>query len=172
MSPLSPRQSDFPFRIWVGIILGVGVATPPLLFVAEQGWTGWNIFLLVVGCAFFLSVVAWWIFRSRRRKQAVQAEISDSTSESIERTQVSMDPMDHPHARHQRLWFIAQTVGASIMLVGLPIIVFVLQEPPREHELLTIVLIPLLIGVILLGIREIRRLPHVYRFEDTEKEAE
>ncbi|WP_299169317.1 hypothetical protein [uncultured Arthrobacter sp.] len=172
MSPLSPRQSGSPFRIWAGIILGVVVATPPLLFIAEQGWTGWNIFLLVVGCAFFLSTVAWWIFQSRRRKQAAQAEVSDPTAVPIERMQASMDPMNHPDARHQRLWFIFQIVGASIMLVGLPIIIFVLQKPPREHELLTIVLIPLLIGLILLGIREIRRLPHVYRFEDTEEEAE
>lgn len=83
-----------------------------------------------------------------------------------------MDPMNHPHARTTRMLLICQVAGASLMLVALPIMVFVVQEPPREYELFTILAIPVLMGLILLGIREIKKIRHTFRYEDTPEDSQ
>lgn len=83
-----------------------------------------------------------------------------------------MDPMNHPHARRTRLILICQVVGASFMLVALPIATFVIQQPPREHELITLLLMPVFIVVILIGLREIKKVRHTFRYEDTPEDAQ
>lgn len=59
MGPSSSPRWGNRFLAWCGLIVGVCVALPPLLRIGQEGWTGPNIFFLVVGT--ILACV--WAFR-------------------------------------------------------------------------------------------------------------
>ncbi len=78
-----------------------------------------------------------------------------------------MDPMNHPHARQTTIRLLIQIPLAAIAAVGIPIMLLVLQEPTRDHVLISVVMVPICIFSFIIGIRELKRLPHTFRFDDS-----
>lgn len=80
-----------------------------------------------------------------------------------------MRPWIHPQDRRTRIFLFVQIAGASIAAIAIPVMLVVLQEPTRDHIILSIVMPIIGITAVVLGIRALRKLPDEFR---TEPEAE
>ncbi|WP_323959363.1 hypothetical protein GC088_12625 [Arthrobacter sp. JZ12] len=74
----------------------------------------------------------------------------------------------HPYVRRGRYIFTVGILGCIGALIVAPLLYF--QEPTRDHALIALgVLVIAPVGIVL-SIREIRRLPYVFRYEEAEEE--
>ncbi|NOJ61021.1 hypothetical protein [Arthrobacter sp. 260] len=58
-----------------------------------------------------------------------------------------------------------------IATIAIPIMLLVLDEPTRDHILISAIMVPLGIFGFIVGIRELKKLRHTFRYEDTPEEA-
>lgn len=79
--------------------------------------------------------------------------------------------MNHPHARRTRIRLLIQIPMGVIATIAIPIMLLVLDEPTRDHILISAIMVPLGIFGFIVGIRELKKLRHTFRYEDTPEEA-
>ncbi|WP_458111283.1 hypothetical protein M1D88_13130 [Arthrobacter sp. R1-13] len=82
------------------------------------------------------------------------------TAESAQK----MKPWIHPQERRSRIyWSIQIAVGVVAMIV---ILILLLREPTADHVMISVAVVLIGIIALILSVRELRKLPHEYRYEE------
>jgi uncharacterized membrane protein len=74
MSTASSNRYGGWFQAWCGLVVGVCLVLPALLRLEEQGWTGFNIFFVVVGTVLAIFWATRLLILGRTRRQGAPAE--------------------------------------------------------------------------------------------------
>lgn len=83
-----------------------------------------------------------------------------------------MDPMNHPQARRTRARLLIQIPMGAIATIAIPIMLLVVDEPTRDHVLISAFMVPLGIFGFIVGVREFKKIRHTFRYEDTPEEVQ
>lgn len=77
-----------------------------------------------------------------------------------------MKPWVHPLERRTRIILGIQIVAGSVAAVAIPLMLVVLQEPTRDHIILSIAVPIICIVGVWLGIRALKKLPEQFQTEE------
>jgi hypothetical protein len=80
-----------------------------------------------------------------------------------------MKPWIHPQERRSRIYWSVQIAVCVVAMIVIPTLL--LREPTVDHVLLAIAAVVIGAVLLILCIRELRKLPHEYRYEEGEKPA-
>lgn len=74
-----------------------------------------------------------------------------------------MKPWVHPQDRRSRIYYLAQIIAGT--LAGIAIPVMLLQDPTRDHIIISIAAVVICIVGVFLLVRAYRKLPEEFRTE-------
>jgi uncharacterized membrane protein len=77
MSTASSARYGGWFQAWCGLVVGVCLILPALLRLEREGWTGFNIFFVVVGTLLVIFWVTRMVVLSRAKRQGAPAETEE-----------------------------------------------------------------------------------------------
>jgi predicted lysophospholipase L1 biosynthesis ABC-type transport system permease subunit len=79
-----------------------------------------------------------------------------------------MEPWIHPQERRSRIYWLVQiAVGVVAMIL---ILIFLLRDPTVDHVVAAVAVVLIGVGALILSVRELRKLPHEYRYEEEGKD--
>ncbi|MBT2523272.1 hypothetical protein [Arthrobacter sp. ISL-28] len=81
-----------------------------------------------------------------------------------------MKPWIHPQELRSRIYWSTGIVGVVSAMIGVPILL--LREPTQDHVVISVAVVVLGIITLPLIIRELRRLPHEYRYEEAGEDSD
>jgi membrane protein YdbS with pleckstrin-like domain len=82
------------------------------------------------------------------------------TAESAQK----MKPWVHPQERRSRIYWSIQIAVGVVAMIGIPILL--LREPTVDHVVISVAVVIIGIVALIFSIRELRKLPHEYRYEE------
>jgi hypothetical protein len=80
-----------------------------------------------------------------------------------------MKPWVHPQVRRSRIYWLVQIGVCVVAMILIPILL--LREPTVDNVVVALAVVLIGIGAVILCVREFRKLPYEYRYEEEEKDA-
>lgn len=80
-----------------------------------------------------------------------------------------MKPWIHPQERRSRIYWLIQIAVCAVVMILIPTLL--LRDPTVDHVVIALAVVLIGIVVVIIGLRELRKLPNEYRYEGEEKDA-